>query len=108
MSVVEPMYSCERLYVITGDAVWAERLERLAFNALPAAISDDMWTHRYDQMVNQIVVWHFLGNPTSVPMVLMLTCLVWSQLWLLCCEFAGNTDQWHGCYGGGGYGISLL
>lgn len=31
----------------TGDKKWAERLEILAFNALPATISDDMWTHQY-------------------------------------------------------------
>ena len=61
-SVVELMYSCEQLYAMTGDAVWAERLERLAFNALPAAISDDMWTHQYDQMVNQIACVAFPGK----------------------------------------------
>ncbi len=52
--IVELMYSCELLYACTGDAKWADRLETLAFNALPATISDDMWTHQYDQMVNQI------------------------------------------------------
>lgn len=55
-SVVELMYSCELLYAYTGDAKWAERLEMLAFNALPATLSDDMWTHQYDQMVNQIEI----------------------------------------------------
>ncbi len=53
-SVVELMYSCELLYSVTGNNIWADRLEKIAFNALPAAISDDMWTHQYDQMVNQI------------------------------------------------------
>ncbi|MBE6561951.1 MAG: hypothetical protein E7662_12590 [Ruminococcaceae bacterium] len=61
-SVVELMYSCEILYAITGDNVWMERLERLAFNALPATISDDMWTHQYDQMVNQIACVRFPGK----------------------------------------------
>lgn len=61
-SVVELMYSCELLYAITGDGVWADRLEKLAFNALPAAISDDMWTHQYDQMVNQIACVPFPGK----------------------------------------------
>lgn len=41
-AVVEQMYSYELLYACTGDAKWAERLELLAFNALPATISDDM------------------------------------------------------------------
>ena len=61
-SVVELMYSCELLYALTGDAVWADRLEKAAFNALPAAISDDMWTHQYDQMVNQIACVRFPGR----------------------------------------------
>ena len=60
-SVVELMYSYEILYAYTGDKKWAERLEVVAFNALPAAISDDMWTHQYDQMSNQIACQRF-GN----------------------------------------------
>ena len=35
-AVVELMYSCERLFALTGDAKWADLLERVAFNALPA------------------------------------------------------------------------
>jgi len=58
-SVVELMYSYELLYAYTGDAKWAERLEVLAFNALPATISEDMWTHQYDQMSNQIACQKF-------------------------------------------------
>lgn len=53
-AIVEQMYSYELLYAYTGDSKWAEKLEVLAFNALPATISDDMWTHQYDQMSNQI------------------------------------------------------
>lgn len=58
-SIVELMYSYELLYAYTGDKKWVERLEILAFNALPAAISDDMWTHQYDQMSNQIACQRF-------------------------------------------------
>ncbi len=61
-SVVELMYSCELLYAITRNPVWADRLEKLAFNALPATISDDMWTHQYVQMVNQIACIRFPGK----------------------------------------------
>ena len=53
-AVAEQMYSYETLFAYTGDSKWAERLEVLAFNALPATISDDMWAHQYDQMSNQI------------------------------------------------------
>ena len=52
--VVEAMYSYEWLFKLTGDAKWGELLESLAFNALPAAVSEDMWAHQYDQMTNQI------------------------------------------------------
>lgn len=53
-AVVEQMYSYEHLFSYTGENKWAERLEMLSFNALPATISDDMWTHQYVQMSNQI------------------------------------------------------
>ena len=62
-AVVEQMYSLELLYAYTGDPKWAERLETVSFNALPAALSDDMWTHQYDQMSNQIACRIFPGKP---------------------------------------------
>lgn len=65
-AVVEQMYSYELLYAYTGDKKWAEKLEIIAFNALPATISDDMWTHQYDQMSNQIACQKF-PNSDKVP-----------------------------------------
>ncbi len=62
-AVVEQMYSYEWLYAVTGDSKWAERLEVIAFNALPATISDDMWTHQYVQMSNQIACQRFYRYP---------------------------------------------
>lgn len=53
-AVVELMYAYELLYAYTGDRKWAERLEIVAFNALPATCSDDMWAHQYVQQSNQI------------------------------------------------------
>ncbi len=53
-AVVEQMYSYEEMFAHTGDNKWAERLEVLAFNALPATLSEDMWVHQYVQQVNQI------------------------------------------------------
>lgn len=61
-AVAEQMYSYEHLFAFSGDNKWAERLELLAFNALPATISDDMWTHQYDQMSNQIACQKFPGK----------------------------------------------
>lgn len=62
-SVVEMMFSFEQLYLRTLNSKWAERLELIAFNALPASLSDDMWAHQYDQMSNQIACIRFDGKP---------------------------------------------
>ncbi len=53
-AIVEAMYSFEVLFETTGDIKWLDRLEKLAFNAFPATISEDMWTHQYVQQVNQV------------------------------------------------------
>ncbi len=53
-SVVEAMFSYEQLLSLTGDAFWGDILESVAFNAFPAALSADMWTHQYDQQTNQV------------------------------------------------------
>lgn len=61
-AVVEQMYSYELLYAHTGDKKWAQLLEVVAFNALAATLSDDMWTHQYDQQSNQINCVRFPGK----------------------------------------------
>ncbi|MEN6574987.1 MAG: beta-L-arabinofuranosidase domain-containing protein [Phycisphaerales bacterium] len=53
-AVVETMYSLEHLLAATGDPAFGDRLERIAFNALPATFAPDMWSHQYDQQVNQV------------------------------------------------------
>jgi DUF1680 family protein len=53
-AVVEYMYSLEVLLAALGDARLADRLERIAFNALPATFSEDMWAHQYVQQANQV------------------------------------------------------
>jgi len=53
-SVVEFMYSLEVLLSVFGDPAFGDRLERLAFNALPATFSPEMWAHQYDQQTNQV------------------------------------------------------
>src|SRR3712207_2384283 len=54
-AVVEYMFSLEVLLAILGEASLADRLERIAFNALPATFKPDMWAHQYDQQVNQVL-----------------------------------------------------
>jgi hypothetical protein len=53
-TVVETMFSLERSLAITGDASLGDRIERLAFNALPGTLTDDMWAHQYNQEPNQV------------------------------------------------------
>lgn len=53
-TVVETMFSLELALAITGDAALGDRLERIAFNALPGALTDDMWAHQYNQQPNQV------------------------------------------------------
>ena len=53
-SVVEYMFSLEQSLAILGEPSLGDRLERLAFNALPGAFTDDMWAHQYDQQPNQV------------------------------------------------------
>jgi hypothetical protein len=54
-AVVEAMYSLEMLFSALGTPRLGDRLERLAYNALPAAFKPDMWAHQYDQQVNQVL-----------------------------------------------------
>jgi DUF1680 family protein len=55
-TVVEAMFSLEQSLAITGEAALGDRLEKIAFNALPGAFTDDMWAHQYNQQPNQITV----------------------------------------------------
>jgi DUF1680 family protein len=54
-AVVEYMYSLEYLASTLGDPAFADRLERIAYNALPATFTPDMWAHQYDQEANQVL-----------------------------------------------------
>lgn len=53
-TVVEYMFSLEKLIMITGDLDYADALERVAFNALPAQVKPDFTGRQYYQMPNQI------------------------------------------------------
>jgi DUF1680 family protein len=54
-AVVEAMYSLEVMMSILGDAAFGDRLEKIAYNALPGTFSADMWSHQYDQQANQVL-----------------------------------------------------
>ena len=71
-AVVEAMYSLETLMGLCDDASLGDIWERIAYNALPAALSEDGWAHQYDQQVNQIRIdvhdrdWYNNRNDASV------------------------------------------
>ena len=53
-AVVESMFSLENSLSILGNVKDADRLEKIAFNDLPAACTADYWQHQYDQQANQV------------------------------------------------------
>ncbi|MBN2091832.1 glycoside hydrolase family 127 protein [candidate division KSB1 bacterium] len=71
-AVVEFMFSLENLIEILGDPLLADRLELLAYNALPGTMTPDCWAHQYDQQSNQVLVsdvprkWSTNGNTSNV------------------------------------------
>lgn len=55
-TVVEFMFSLETALEAWGvDEQVADRLERIAFNALPASARSDEQAHQYDQQANQVI-----------------------------------------------------
>lgn len=55
-AVVEAMFSLENDIAILGDPAFGDRLEKLAYNALPGTLTGDLWAHQYDQQANQVLV----------------------------------------------------
>lgn len=55
-AVVEMMYSLESALAAWGDGEDGDRLERLAYNLLPATMTADMTAHQYHQQANQVLV----------------------------------------------------
>jgi len=54
-SMVEMMLSCEMLLSITGDPVWADRCEDVAFNSFPASMTPDLKALRYLTAPNMVL-----------------------------------------------------
>lgn len=55
-TAVEMMFSLETMLAITGDIDYAERLEKVAFNALPTQVTDNFDARQYYHQLNQIEV----------------------------------------------------
>lgn len=61
-SAVEMMFSLESMLEITGKINYADQLEKIAFNALPAQVSDDFMDRQYYQQANQVMVTRHIRN----------------------------------------------
>lgn len=55
-TAVEAMFSLESMLEITGNVKWADKLERVAYNALPTQTNDDYTARQYYQQINQVEV----------------------------------------------------
>ncbi len=53
-TIVEFMFSLETMYRITGNPEYADLLEKVAYNALPAQVDDNFINRQYFQQVNQV------------------------------------------------------
>lgn len=61
-SAVELMFSLENILAITGGVSYADHLEKIAFNTLPAQASDDFMTRQYFQQANQVMATRHIRN----------------------------------------------
>ncbi|HTF28241.1 MAG TPA: beta-L-arabinofuranosidase domain-containing protein [Flavitalea sp.] len=61
-SAVEMMFSLENMLQISGDITYADQLEKIAFNALPAQTSDDYMGRQYFQQANQVMISRHIRN----------------------------------------------
>ncbi len=55
-SVVELMFSLETVLAISGDLDFADQLEWIAYNALPAQATEDFRLRQYFQCANQVLI----------------------------------------------------
>lgn len=55
-SIVEYMFSLQTMLEAFGLPCFADKMERLAYNALPATVTEDFMAHQYVQQANQVLV----------------------------------------------------
>ncbi len=61
-TAVEMMFSLEGMLEITGNNSFADQIEKIAFNALPAQTSEDYMTRQYFQQANQVMLTRHTRN----------------------------------------------
>src|SRR5260370_12649404 len=74
-TVVETLFSLEQSLAILGHATIGDRIETIAFNALPGTFNDDMWAHQYDQEPIQVEVSLHRNPWTTIGPVSNLYCI---------------------------------
>jgi len=66
-AVVEAMFSYTTMFSVHGDVRFADRAERISYNALPATWASprggDMWAHQYLQV--DLTTWGMLATFTK-------------------------------------------
>ena len=61
--ITDHMWSFGYLLMATGDAVWADRIERIFFNAAPGAVTEDFKAVQYFSSPNQVFASRKTGHP---------------------------------------------
>ncbi len=61
-TAVEMMFTLEYMTRVTGNVGYADRLERIAFNALPAQVDSNFIGRQYFQQANQVMVTRHYRN----------------------------------------------
>ena len=69
-SIVETMFSMRTAFEVTGNVSYMDRLERIAFNALPAALWPDVTANVYHHASNQLAT----GNSGPYEYSLFFCC----------------------------------
>ncbi|MFD2970153.1 beta-L-arabinofuranosidase domain-containing protein [Sphingobacterium bambusae] len=55
-SVVEMLFSLESMLPITGEVAFADKIEKIAYNAMPTQATDDFDYRQYFQTANQVLI----------------------------------------------------
>jgi hypothetical protein len=61
-TAVEMMFTLESILEVSGDISYADQLEKIAFNALPAQITEDFMNRQYFQQANQVMATRHIRN----------------------------------------------
>lgn len=83
-AIVETMFSLEKAIGITGDNMYMDALERMAFNALPTQTTDDYNMKQYFQIANQVQVSRGVFD-FSLPFGREMTNVFGAQSGYTCC-----------------------